>query len=91
LSDAQIPQKRGFDPELAGKRAECDGGGPAPGDRHYVARQEFAGTLTGDYIDHGDPPWRWLLMGDLTRKPDGYDQDSIWCESGNVFLVEDSD
>lgn len=73
---------------MAGKRAECDGGGPIEG-THFAARQEFAGTLTGDYIDHGDPPWRWYLMVDLFRKPDSYAWDSVWCESGNIFLVND--
>jgi hypothetical protein len=39
-------------------------------------------------MDHGDPPWRWYLMTDLTRRPEGYVHDSVWCESGMVFLVE---
>jgi hypothetical protein len=79
--------KRGYDPEMAGKRAECDGGGPVPG-THFVGRQEFTGTLTGDYIDHGDPPWRWYLMGDLAVKPDEHASEAVWCESESVFLVE---
>ena len=79
---------RGFDPEIAGRRAECDGGGLVPG-THYVAREEFTGTLTGDYVDHGDPPWRWLLMSDLVRSPDGFEAEGIWCESESVFLVDE--
>jgi hypothetical protein len=27
-----------------------------------ASREEFAGTLSGDYVDHGDPPWRWYLL-----------------------------
>jgi hypothetical protein len=81
------PLVRGFDPAMAGKRAECDGGGLIQGTR-FAARQEVAGTLTGDYIDHGDPPWRWYLMKSLTLKPQGYLPDEVWCESGMVFLVE---
>ncbi|MBW2422289.1 MAG: hypothetical protein JRH19_27400 [Deltaproteobacteria bacterium] len=57
-------EKRRFDPAYAGKRAECDGGGPIPGTR-MAGRQEFTGTLTGEYIEQGDPPWRWYLMVDL--------------------------
>jgi hypothetical protein len=78
----------GFDPAMARKRAECDGGGPIEGTQ-FAARQEFTGTLTGEYVDHGDPPWRWYLMVDLTRKPDGYGWDAVWCEAGNIFLIDD--
>jgi hypothetical protein len=80
--------KRGFDREIAGRRAECDGGGLVPG-THYVGREEFTGTLTGDFVDHGDPPWRWLLMKDLVRKPDGFAADGVWCESESVFMVDE--
>ncbi len=79
----------GFDPQMAGKRAECDGGRPVPGTR-YAGREDFAGTLTGEYIDHGDPPWRWYLMRDLTQKPENFAEEAVWCESGNLFVVEDS-
>jgi len=75
----------GFDAARAGKRAECDGGAPLPGTR-YATREEFAGTLTGDYVDHGDPPWRWYLLADLVRRPDGYPGDAVWCESGSLFV-----
>ena len=76
------------DPRLAGKRAECDGGGPAPGG-HYVERQEFTGTLTGDYYEEGDPPWRWYLLADLTRKPEGFHADAVWCESESIFILHE--
>ena len=76
----------GFDAALAGRRAECDGGGPIAGTR-WAGRQDFAGTLTGEYVDHGEPPWRWYLLVDLTRKPASYAQDAVWCESGNLFVV----
>jgi hypothetical protein len=78
----------GHNPELAGKQAECDGGGPIWGTK-YAGRQEFSGTLTGEYIDHGTPPWRWYLMVDLTRKPDNYPDQSVWCEADSVFLLDD--
>jgi len=44
--------------------------------------------LPDRFVDHGDPPWRWYLMTDLDRKPDGYPWESVWCEAGNVFLIE---
>ena len=83
-----IPRVHGFDPAVAGKRAECDGGGPIAGTR-FAGRQDFSGTLTGEYVDHGDPPWRWYLMVELMRRPDGYSGDAVWCESGSVFFVDE--
>ncbi|KAA0232548.1 MAG: hypothetical protein JJLCMIEE_03000 [Acidimicrobiales bacterium] len=77
----------GFDEDLAGRRAECDGGHAVPG-TGLAGREEFAGTLTGNYVDHGDPPWRWYLLADLTLKPDGYPEDTVWCESGNLFVLD---
>ena len=81
--------KPGFDPELAGKIAECDGGGSMAGTK-YAGREDFAGRLTGDYVDHGDPPWRWYLMGDLTLKPENYTNATVWCEKGNLFVKDES-
>ncbi len=86
--DEPLPVRKGFDEDMAGKRAECDGGGPVEGTR-YAGRQEFAGRLTGEYVDHGDPPWRWYLMADLTEKPENYDWDAVWCESGNIYLADE--
>jgi hypothetical protein len=86
-TEASIPIRTGFDPAKAGKRAECDGGGPIIGTR-FAGRQEFTGTLTGEYVDHGDPPWRWYLMVDLVRTPEGYPGDSVWCESESLFFTD---
>ena len=77
----------GFDAAVAGKRAECDGGHAIAGS-HFAGRQEFAGKLTGEYVDHGDPPWRWYLLADITRKPEGCPDDAVWCESGNLFVLD---
>lgn len=85
--DATIPARPGFDPAMAGKRAECDGGQAIPGTR-FAGREEFTGTLSGDYVDHGDPPWRWYLLRDLERKPPNYPADTVWCEAESVFLVD---
>ena len=73
---------------MAGKRAECDGGGSIAGTK-FAGRQEFAGVLTGEFVDHGDPPWRWYLMGELSNKPEGYSWDTVWCESGSIFVMDD--
>ena len=78
----------GFDSERSGRRAECDGGGLVPG-THYAARQEFTGTLTGEYYEEGDPPWRWYLLNDLTRKPADFPYEAVWCESESIYLLDD--
>ncbi len=85
MKNEEIETRKGFDPELAGRRAECDGGAPVAGTR-MAGRQEFTGVLTGEYVDHGDPPWRWYLLGNLTDKPEGYPSDSVWCESGSLYF-----
>ena len=77
----------GVDPALAGRRAECDGGHALAG-THFAVREEYAGTLTGEYVEEGDPPWRWYVLGDLTLAPSGYPHDTVWCESGNLFVVD---
>ena len=85
MSDTPIPTTSGFDPARAGNRAECDGGMAIAGTR-WATREEFAGTLTGEYVDHGDPPWRWYRLTDLVKRPDGYPGTSVWCEAGNLFV-----
>jgi hypothetical protein len=76
----------GFDAEMKDRIAECDGGGAIAGTR-YAGRQEFTGRLTGEYVDHSDPPWRWYLLIDLTKKPDNYPDEGVWCEQGNLWLM----
>jgi hypothetical protein len=83
------PRRAGFDESMAGKHAECDGGTPMPsgGGTH----EEFIGVLTGEYVDHGEnPPWRWYRMTELSRKPDGYDFDEVWCEKDSVYVMENT-
>ena len=88
MAQEPLPANHGFDPDLAGKKAECDGGGPVDG-MNLASRQDFVGTLSGDYVDHGDPPWRWYLMKDLVRKPKGYGWDTVWCESGSLYFDDE--
>ncbi len=78
----------GFDPSVKGKRAECDGGGLVAGGR-YVARQDFTGTLTGQFYDQGDPAWRWYLLTDLTEAPNDFAAEAVWCESESVFILDE--
>lgn len=85
--DGKVPFRSGFAPLLEGVRAECDGGGPLAG-THLAGRQEFAGRLTGNYRDFGDYPWRWYLMNDLTRKPEGYTQSAVWCDAGSLTIID---
>ena len=74
----------GFDPELAGRRAEADGGFATSDGA--VARAEFVGTLTGEFMEEGAPPSRWYLLANLVRKPDWYEWDQVWCEVRSLFL-----
>ncbi len=82
-----MDERRGFNSALAGKLAECDGGGFIEG-THFAGRQDFAGTLTGEYVEQGDPAWRWYLMVELTEKPAGFSAEAVWCLEGNVYLME---
>lgn len=83
------PFVSGHTPELKGQRAECDGGRPVAGTK-YAGRQEFTGTLTGDYRDFGPYPWRWYLLGELTRKPPGFAYDSVWCDADSLTLIDEN-
>lgn len=87
-SPAESGFEEGFEPELVGLEAECDGGRPIEG-THFAGRQFFAGSLTGHYRDYGAFPWRWYLMSSLTQKPDGFTHDSVWCDADSLFLVSD--
>jgi hypothetical protein len=84
----EIPTRHGCEASLAGRCAECDGGAAIPGTR-YAGRAEFAGRLTGHWVDHGEPPWRWYLLADLFRKPEGWPSEGVWCESESVFLIDE--
>jgi hypothetical protein len=81
------PFRSGFEPRLAGARAECDGGAPVVG-THLAGRQDFTGKLTGHYRDFGAYPWRWYLMAELEKKPAGYDLEAVWCDSGNLTILD---
>jgi hypothetical protein len=82
-----------FDDAIAGKRVQADGGAEAVEAEHgakfaVASREMFEGRLTGRRLDQGDPPWRWLEIGDLTDKPDHFDGETVWCEESYVYYVE---
>ncbi|HWO93137.1 MAG TPA: hypothetical protein VNL92_00045 [Dehalococcoidia bacterium] len=77
----------GFDEQVAGKYAECDGGSVSADG--VAAREDFAGILTGEYMEQGDPAWRWYHMVHLTKKPPGHVWDSVWCEQGFLFVEDE--
>lgn len=80
-----------MDPTLAGKKAECEGGGPSEIRPGVVmpAREFFRGRLTGVYFDLGAPPARWYEMIALEVAPEEYAAESVWCEEGFLFVMED--
>ncbi|MBK7170206.1 MAG: hypothetical protein IPH83_13595 [Gammaproteobacteria bacterium] len=86
--DDEAPFRAGFDPARAGVRAECDGGAAITGTR-FAGRQFFAGTLTGDYRDYGDYPWRWYLMTTLTQAPAGFPYEAVWCDAGSLAFEDE--
>ena len=75
----------GFNKEFEGKLAECEGGAGVKGTK-YAGRQYFSGTLTGRYRDFGSFPWRWYLLSKLTKKPEAYPHDAVWCEEESLTL-----
>ena len=76
----------GFDAAMSGRVAECDGGRAIAGTK-FAGRQEFTGTLTGAYRDFGPYPWRWYLLAQLTRKPEGFAHDAVWCDAESLTLT----
>lgn len=89
-SPAEATYRTGFNPALRGIYVDCDGGGPIVG-THLAGRQSFAGTLTGDYRDFGSYPWRWYLLVALTRKPDTYPHEAVWCEAESLSAAGSDD
>ncbi len=80
-----------FDTDLAGKVAECDGGTATAGGPAGLlgSRDFYRGRLTGRYYDDGDPPWRWYELAELTAKPEDHREDTVWCESSFVFMMDE--
>ncbi len=85
-----MERRPGFNPDFAGKMAECEGGSSAEVRPGVVlpAREFYRGRLTGLFFDTGDPPSRWYEMVALEVVPEGYEQSSVWCEEGFLFVTE---
>ncbi len=87
----------GVNESVKGKYAECDGGGtqeivmPNGSMGIMPSRETFKGVLTGLYFDQGDPPWRWYEMLITQDRPEGYPEETVWCEPGFIFLQEDDE
>jgi hypothetical protein len=83
-----------YDPAVAGKPVEADGGSLLDaGDEGFTVnaatREAFAGILTGRRMDVGDPPWRWLEIGDLTEMPPSFTARTVWCEESFIYFVDE--
>jgi hypothetical protein len=85
LADQAESLKYYFDAAIVGMRVQADGGNAAIGSR-LASRETFEGRLTGQRMDEGDPPWRWLEIGELTGKPEGFGEDSVWCEESYIYF-----
>ena len=77
------------DQAIAGLAVEADGGHQIPGFQHGV-RESFRGALSGRRLDHGDPPWRWVEIVDLTEKPEHFEDRAVWCEETFVYPLDGS-
>jgi|TARA_B110000438_G_scaffold20631_1_gene18825 hypothetical protein len=75
------------DPELTGRHVEADGGTQV-GNTNFASRAEFEGILTGRKIVQGDPPWYWLEIGQLSVKPDDFEDEFVWCEESYVYSLD---
>ena len=75
------------DPDAAGRRVQADGGGWVPGTQ-FGSRASFEGTLTGRRMEQGDPPWRWMEIGQLTDAPEAHPDAFVWCEESYIFLLD---
>ena len=76
-----------LDPELAGRHVEADGGSQV-GNTNFASRAEFEGILTGRKIVQGNPPWYWLEIGQLSVKPDNFEDEFVWCEKSYVYFLD---
>jgi hypothetical protein len=82
-----------FDASIAGRRVAADGGNEATEAQHggkfaVASRETFEGVLTGRRMDEGDPPWRWLEIGDLREKPEGFESETVWCEESYIYELD---
>lgn len=77
-----------FEPSLAGRPVEADGGSEAVGMKHG-GREQYEGALTGRKMSQGDPPWVFLEVGSLIDKPADLQQDTVWCDEAYVYFLDE--
>ena len=76
-----------LDSELIGRRVEADGGAQVE-NTNFASRAAFEGVLTGRKIVQGNPPWYWLEIGQLSVKPDDFEDEFVWCEESYVYSLD---
>lgn len=86
--------KTWFDAAISGRRVSADGGAEfkdaAHGGNYAVAsRESFEGRLTGWRLDQGDPPWRWMEIGNLVDKPVAFESETVWCEESYIYFLDE--
>jgi hypothetical protein len=94
MASAADAEQLSYDDAIAGRRVQADGGSIVDSARSgfvvtAAAREAFEGILTGRRLDIGDPPWRWLEIGDLSEKPAGFDAQTVWCDETFVYFLDD--
>jgi hypothetical protein len=89
MADPSSQQSRvSHDETLAGRHAQADGGGAIEGGQ-AGSRETFEGVLTGRRLEQGDPPWRWLELGQLTEKPEDFGAEFVWVDEEYVYLQDE--
>ncbi len=83
-----------FDESLSGRAVAADGGAEFKDAAHtggyaVASRESFKGRLTGWRLDQGDPPWRWLEIGDLVDKPHDFESATVWCEQCYIYFLDE--
>lgn len=83
-----------LDETLAGRRVQADGGSDSSdatrGDQvSRLSRETFEGTLTGRRFEQGNPPWKFMEIGELTKNPDGSERGTVWCEESYVYFMDE--
>ena len=77
-----------------GRRAQAEDGSDAgdggKGDQlTRAAREMFEGRTPGTRIEQGHPRWRWVEIGELTEKPDGFGDKKVLCDESYAYFVEE--
>ena len=82
-----------MDGSVTGRRAECFGASAEMLAATMVPEgYRFEGTLTGEYyVDERWAARKWYRMVSLAERPPDFRDDEIWCDWGEVWLLDDSE